>query len=154
MFIIDNVNQSKNFKLTFKFTVHTNVHKDIEARFLAHWSLYISAKCLKTLLRCPWRWGNTCSHSEHRSQAQQRRLYCHKWETSTVPNYKKTIRIGWSLSFLECFYTIKRKQIKNKQYEWSHRKHRTYSVSLKGHRWFFGGTRKKAWADWSCRGIQ
>ena len=37
--------------------------------------------------RCPWRWGNTCSHFEHRSQAHQRRLYCHKWETSTVPNY-------------------------------------------------------------------
>jgi len=21
----------------------------------------------KTFFRCPWRWGNTCSHSEHRS---------------------------------------------------------------------------------------
>ena len=60
----------------------------------------ISAQSVfKTLLRCPWRWGNTCSHSEHRSQAQQRRLYCHKWETSTVPNYKRSFRIGGFFSF-------------------------------------------------------
>ena len=47
--------------------------------------------------------GNTCSHSEHRSQARQRRLYCHKWETSTVPNYIRAIRTGWLLSLLEIF---------------------------------------------------
>jgi hypothetical protein len=44
--------------------------------------------------------GNTCPHPEHRSQAQQRRLYCQKWETSTVPNYKKTFRVGRSFSFV------------------------------------------------------
>lgn len=30
----------------------------------------VSAKVSLALFRCPWRWGNTCSHSEHRSQAQ------------------------------------------------------------------------------------
>ena len=50
------------------------------------WS-YTGPSAQNPLLRCPWRWGNTCSHSEHRSQAHQRRLYCHKWETSTAPNY-------------------------------------------------------------------
>ena len=78
---------------------------DIEARLLNHRPLIFvkSAQSFIALLRCPWRWGNTCSHSEHRSQAQQRRLYCHKWETSTVPNYKRDLRIGGLFSLLRIY---------------------------------------------------
>ena len=75
----------------------------------SHSAIDISArKPVYTLLRCPWRRGNTCSHSEHRSQARQRRLYCHKWETSTVPNYKKALRIGelFSNSKYCCFVVL------------------------------------------------
>ena len=84
---------------------HAFVIKDIVERDLAHRASLCGTKRTKSPSSVPMAMRKHLFSFRTQKLSSSAAIILRKWETSTVPNYIKAIRIGWLLSFCgDCVY--------------------------------------------------